>query len=197
MIRGRRAHGAALATLPTCAHLSPDSQARLHRAGSVPCKPKTLKMSAYGTFSPTARPPRVLPTPWALPTPAFATWQGCREKPPAPLPQALGRLQPVKAKPLRGCFASLDRFPAPSASVSFATPRRWRGSRATKSCILPLTPWNRPNTHRRGRWIGFATCPCGLLKMSGVWGKAPRLVFVFEVVRVDVTVQKRSKKCAF
>ena len=25
-IRGRRAHGAALATLPTCAHLSPDSQ---------------------------------------------------------------------------------------------------------------------------------------------------------------------------
>ena len=78
-IRGRRAHGAALATLPTCAHLSPDSQARLHRAGSVPCKPKTLKMSAYGTFFPTARPPRVLPTPWALPTPAFATWQGCRE----------------------------------------------------------------------------------------------------------------------
>ena len=32
---------------------------------------------------------------------------------------------------------------------------------------------------------------------SGVWGKAPELVFVFEVVRVDVTVQKRSKKCAF
>ena len=129
MIKGAQgAWGSFLATLPTCAHLSPDSQARLHRAGSVPCKPKTLKMSAYGTFSPTARPPRVLPTPWALPTPAFATWQGCREKPPAPLPrEALGRLQPVKAKPLRGCFASLDRFPAPSASVSFATPRRWRG----------------------------------------------------------------------
>ena len=28
MIRGRRAHGAALATLATCAHLSPDNQAR-------------------------------------------------------------------------------------------------------------------------------------------------------------------------
>ena len=145
MIRGRRAHGAALATLPTCAHLSPDSQARLHRAGSVPCKPKTLKMSAYGTFSPTARPPRVLPTPWALPTPAFATWQGCRKNLLHPYHRALGRLQPVKAKPLRGCFASLDRFPAPSASVSFATPTEMeRGSRATKSCILPLTPWNRP-----------------------------------------------------
>ena len=159
MIRGRRAHGAALATLPTCAHLSPDSQARLHRAGSVPCKPKTLKMSAYGTFSPTARPPRVLPTPWALPTPAFATWQGAGKNLLHPYHRALGRLQPVKAKPLRGCFASLDRFPAPSASVSFATPTEMEGSRATKSCILPLTPWNRPNTHRRGRWIGFATCP--------------------------------------
>ena len=44
-----------------------------------------------------------------------------------------------------------------------------------------------------------ATCPCGLASESGVWGKAPfaELVFVFEVVRVDVTVQKRSKKCAF
>ena len=58
-------------------------------------------------------------------------------------------------------------------------PRRWRGSRATKSCILPLTPWNRPNTHRRGRWIGFATCPCGLASESGVWGKAPRACFLF------------------
>ena len=60
MIRGRRAHGAALATLATCAHLSPDSQARLHRAGSVPCKPKTLKMSAYGTFSPYCATPKGL-----------------------------------------------------------------------------------------------------------------------------------------
>ena len=85
-----KAHGAALATLPTCAHLSPDSQARLHRAGSVPCKPKTLKMSAYGTFSLTARPQGSCQHPWALPTPAFATWQGCREKPPAPLPQSVG-----------------------------------------------------------------------------------------------------------
>ena len=115
-----------------------------------------------------------------------------------PYHRALGRLQPVKAKPLRGCFASLDRFPAPSASVSFATPRRWEGSRATKSCILPLTPWNRPNTHRRGRWIGFATCPCGLPSVSGVWGKAPKACFfVFEVVRVDVTVQKGQKNVHF
>ena len=118
--------GQLLATLPTCAHLSPDSQARLHRAGSVPCKPKTLKMSAYGIFPYCATPKGLANTVGAAP-PAFATWQGCREKPPAPLPQALGRLQPVKAKPLRGCFASLDRFPAPSASVSFATPTEMGG----------------------------------------------------------------------
>ena len=76
MIRGRRAHGAALATLPTCAHLSPDSQARLHRAGSVPCKPKTLKMSAYGNIFPYCATPRVLPTPWALPHPRSPRGRG-------------------------------------------------------------------------------------------------------------------------
>ena len=93
--------------------------------------------------------------------------------------EALGRLQPVKAKPLRGCFASLDGFPAPSASVSFCYPHGdGEGSRATKSCILPLTPWNRPNTHRRGRWIGFATCPCGLASEWGL-GQSPQACFLF------------------
>ena len=194
MIRGRRAHGAALATLPTCAHLSPDSQARLHRAGSVPCKPKTLKMSAYGTFSPTARPPRVLPTPWALPTPAFATWQGCGKDLLHPYHRALGRLQPSR---YAVASQALTGFQLRPLRLVLLPPRRWEGSRATKSCILPLTPWNRPNTHRRGRWIGFATCPCGLASESGVWGKAPELVFCFEVVRVDVTVQKGQKNVHF
>ena len=139
MIRGRRAHGAALATLPTCAHLSPDSQARLHRAGSVPCKPKPLNECLRHIF-PLLRDPQ-------------GSCQHCGRCPHPRSPRGRGagktsctlttercRLQPVKAKPLRGCFASLDRFPAPSASVSFATPRRWRGVKATKSCILPLTP---------------------------------------------------------
>ena len=178
MIRGRRAHGAALATLPTCAHLSPDSQARLHRAGSVPCKPKTLKMSAYGTFSLLRDPQGSCQHPWALPTPAFATWQGCR-KTSCTLTTERCRLQPVKAKPPCGCFASLDRFPAPSASVSFATPRRWRGVKGDEVVHFTLDALNRLNTHRRGRWIGFATCPCGLASESGVWGKAPRACFLF------------------
>ena len=153
-------------------------------------------MSAYGTFSSTARPPRVLLTPWALPTPAFATWQGVQENL-LHLTTERCRLQPVKANTLRGCFASLGQVSSPSASVSFATPRRWRGVKGDEVVHFTLDALNRPNTHRRGRWIGLATCPCGLASESGV-GQSPKgLFFVFEVVRVDVTVQKRSKNVHF
>ena len=139
VIRGRRAHGAALATLPTCAHLSPDSQARLHRAGSVPCKPKTLKNEVpTAHFSLLRDPQGSCQHRGRCPHP-FATWQGCR-KPSCTLTTERWVASNPKAKTLRGCFASLDRFPAPSASVSFATPTEMEGSRATKSCILPLTP---------------------------------------------------------
>ena len=89
VIRGRRAHGAALATLPTCAHLSPDSQARLHRAGSVPCKPKTLKMSAYGTFSLLRDPQGSCQHRGRCPHPRSPRGRGAG-KPPAPLPQSVG-----------------------------------------------------------------------------------------------------------
>ena len=178
MIRGRRAHGAALATLPTCAHLSPDSQARLHRAGSVPCKPKTLKMSAYGTFSLTARPPRVLPTPWALPTPAFATGRGAG-KTSCTLTTERCRLQ--LPRPSRYAVASqaLTGFQLRPLRLVLLPPRRWRGVKGDEVVHFTLDALNRPNTHRRGRWIGFATCPCGLASESGVWGKAPRACFLF------------------
>ena len=133
MIRGRRAHGAALATLPTCAHLSPDSQARLHRAGSVPCKPKTLKMSAYGTFSLYCATPKGLAnTRGRCPHPRSPRGRGAG-KTSCTLTTERCRLQPVKAKLLRGCFASLDRFPAPSASVSFATPTEMERGQGRRS----------------------------------------------------------------
>ena len=127
MIRGRRAHGAALATLPTCAHLSPDSQARLHRAGSVPCKPKTLKMSAYGTFSLLRDPQGSCQHPWALPTPAFATWQGCRENLLHPYHRALS---PPTCKG-QACYAvasqALTGFQLRPLRLVLLPPRRWRG----------------------------------------------------------------------
>ena len=92
-------------------------------------------MSAFGNIYPLLRASRGS-TPWALPTPAFATWQGAGDAyglTPAPQPQSVGRLQPVKAKPLRGCFASLDRFPAPSASDRFATPKEMERSQGRRS----------------------------------------------------------------
>ena len=178
MIRGRRAHGAALATLATCAHLSPDSQARLHRAGSVPCKPKPLNECLRHIF-PTARPPRVLPTPWALPTPAFATGRGAG-KTSCTLTTERCRLQPVKAK-RRYAVASqaLTGFQLRPLRLVLLPPRRWRGVKGDEVVHFTLDALNRPNTHRRGRWIGFATCPCGLASESGVWGKAPRACFLF------------------
>ena len=130
--------------------------------------------------SPCYAPPRGLLTPWGVaPHPTFATWQGCRGKPPAPLPRSVGSPPTCKGQAASGCFASLDRFPAPSASDRLLPPRRWRGQGRRSRAFLPLTPWSRPNTHRRGRWIGFATCPCGLASESGVWGKAPRSYFLF------------------
>ena len=139
-------------------------------------------MSAFGTFPYYAPPKGLSNTVGVAPHPTFATWQGCRGKPPAPLPQSVGS-PPTQRLALRGCFASLDRFPAPSASVSFATPRRWRGVKGDEVVHFTLDALNRPNTHRRGRWIGFATCPCGLASERG-FGQSPKvLFFVFEVVR--------------
>ena len=180
MIRGRRAHGAALATLPTCAHLSPDSQARLHRAGSVPCKPKTLKMSAYGTFSLLRDPQGSCQHPWALPTPAFATWQGCRENLLHPYHRALS---PPTCKGQVASYAvasqALTGFQLRPLRLVLLPPRRWRGVKGDEVVHFTLDALNRPNTHRRGRWIGFATCPCGLASESGFGAKPQGLVFCF------------------
>ena len=127
MIRGRRAHGAALATLPTCAHLSPDSQARLHRAGSVPCKPKTLKMSAYGTFSLTARPPRVLPTPVGAAHTRVRHVAGVQENLLHPYHRALS--PPTRKGRARYAVASqaLTGFQLRPLRLVLLPPRRWRG----------------------------------------------------------------------
>ena len=60
-----------------------------------------------------------------------------------------------------------------------------------------LDALNRPNTHRRGRWIGFATRPLRPASESGVWGKAPRACFLFLKLLGGCNLFKRSKKCAF
>ena len=156
MIRGRRAHGAALATLPTCAHLSPDSQGYTELALCL-VNPKPLNECLRHIFLYCAT-PRVLPTPWALPTPAFATWQGCRENLLHPYHRALS---PPTRKGCRYAVASqaLSGFQLRPLRLVLLPPRRWRGVKGDEVVHFTLDALNRPNTHRRGRWIGFATCP--------------------------------------
>ena len=195
MIRGRRAHGAALATLPTCAHLSPDSQG-LHRAGSVPCKPKTLKMSAYGTFSLLRDPQGSCQHRGRCPHPRSPRGRGAGKNLLHPYHRALS---PPTCKGCRYAVASqaLTGFQLRPLRLVLLPPRRWRGVKGDEVVHFTLDALNRPNTHRRGRWIGFATCPCGLASESGVWGKAPRACFLFLKLLGGCNRSKRSKKCAF
>ena len=128
MIRGRRAHGAALATLATCAHLSPDSQARLHRAGSVPCKPKTLKMSAYGTFFPLLRDPQgSCQHRGRCPHPRSPRGRGAGKNLLHPYHRALGRLQPVKAKPQAVASQALTGLQLRPLRLMWLCSQRWKG----------------------------------------------------------------------
>ena len=146
---------------------------------------------------PTARPQGSCQHSWALPTPAFATWQGCRENLLHPYHRALS---PPTCKGCRYAVASqaLTGFQLRPLRLVLLPPRRWRGVKGDEVVHFTLDALNRPNTHRRGRWIGFATCPCGLASESGGLGQSPKgLFFVFEVVRVDVTVQKGQKMCIF
>ena len=196
MIRGRRAHGAALATLPTCAHLSPDSQARLHRAGSVPCKPKTLKMSAYGTFSLLRDPQGSCQHRGRCPHPRSPRGRGAG-KTSYTLTTERCRLQPVKAKRYAVASQALTGFQLRPLRLVLLPPRRWRGVKGDEVVHFTLDALNRPNTHRRGRWIGFATCPCGLASESGVWGKAPRACFLFLKLLGGCNRSKRSKNVHF
>ena len=128
----KRAQGAwgSTATLPTCAHLSPDSQARLHRAGSVPCKPKTLKMSAYGTFFPyCATPKGSCQHRGRCPHPRSPRGRGAGKNLLHPYHrETLGRLQPVKGQAATRLLRKpLTGFQLRPLRLVLLPPRRWRG----------------------------------------------------------------------
>ena len=175
MIRGRRAHGAALATLATCAHLSPDSQARLHRAGSVPCKPKTLKMSAYGTFFPLLRDPQgSCQHRGRCPHPRSPRGRGAGKNLLHPYHRALGRLQPVKAKPQAVASQALTGLQLRPLRLMWLCSQRWKGVKGSEAVHFTLDALE-PTTSATGSggWV-LTACPCGAASEAGVWGKAPR-----------------------
>ena len=135
-------------------------------------------MSAFGTF-PCYAPPKGLNTRGALPhTPRSPRGRGAGEN---LLHPYHGALSPPtrKAKPQAVASQALTGFQLRLLRIVLLPPRRWRGVKGGVAVHFTLDALSRPNTHRRGRWIGFATCPCGLASESGVWGKAPRSCFLF------------------
>ena len=136
-------------------------------------------MSAYGTFSLLRDPQGSCQHSWALPTPAFATWQGCRETSCTLYHRALSPPTCKGQAYYAVASQALTGFQLRPLRLVLLPPRRWRGVKGDEVVHFTLDALNRPNTHRRGRWIGFATCPCGLASESGVWGKAPRACFLF------------------
>ena len=142
-------------------------------------------MSAYGTLSSTARPPRVLPTPWALPTPAFATWQGCRENLLHPYHRALGRLQPVKAKPQAVASQALTGFQLHPLRIVLLLSRRWRGVKGGEAVHFTLDALE-PTQHfatGSGGWV-LTACPA-----------APQVRLGFGAKPQGVDTRKASMYC--
>ena len=136
-------------------------------------------MSAFGTF-PYYAPPRGLATlVGRCPTPHVRHVAGVQGKTSCTLTTEM--LSPPTCKGRRYAVASqaLTGFQLRPLRLVLLPPRRWRGVKGDEVVHFTLDALNRPNTHRRGRWIGFATCPCGLASESGVWGKAPRSCFLF------------------
>ena len=128
----------------------------LVRRALAPLTPKTLKMSAYGTLSPYCATPKGLANTVGAAHTRVRHVAGVQGKPPAPLPQSVGSPPTCKGQAASGCFASLDRFPAPSASDRFATLTEVeRGQGQRSRAFLPLTPWSRPNTSPQGQVVGF------------------------------------------
>ena len=135
-------------------------------------------MSAYGTFSLLRDPQGSCATTVGAAHTRVRHVAGCRETLLHPYHRALS---PPTRKACRYAVASqaLTGFQLRPLRLVLLPPRRWRGVKGDEVVHFTLDALNRPNTHRRGRWIGFATCPCGLASESGVWGKAPRACFLF------------------
>ena len=143
----------------------------------MPCKqdPKTLKMSAYGFAVPLLRDPQGSCQHRGRCPPAFATWQGVQGKTSCTLTtEALGRLQPVKAKPQAVASQALTGFQLRPLRIVLLLSRRWRGVKGGEAVHFTLDALE-PTQHfatGSGGWV-LTACPCGATSEAGVWGKAP------------------------
>ena len=138
-------------------------------------------MSAFSTSTLLLRAPGGLSKPWALPTPAFATWQGAGDAyglTPAPQPQSVG--SPPTSKGCRYAVASqaLTGFLLRPLRIVLLFPRRWKGVKGDVVVHFTLDALNRLQHSAQGMWIGFATCPRGLASERG-FGAKPQGLYKF------------------
>ena len=135
-------------------------------------------MSAYGTLSPYCATPKGLANTVGAAHTRVRHVAGVQGKPPAPLPQALGRLQPVKAKPQAVASQALTGFQLrPLRIVFLLLSRRWRGVKGGEAVHFTLDALE-PTQHfatGSGGWV-LTACPCGAPSEAGVWGKAPAVL---------------------
>ena len=133
-------------------------------------------MSAYGTLSPYCATPKGLANTVGAAHTRVRHVAGVQGKTSCTLTTNVGSPPTCKGQAASGCFASLDRFPAPSASDRFATlteVERGQGRRSRAFTLDALEPTQHFATGSGG-WV-LTACPCGAASEAGVWGKAPVL----------------------
>ena len=141
-------------------------------------------MSAYGTFSPTARPPKGLANTVGAAHTRVRHVAGVQGKTSCtPLPPERWVASTCK-RPSRYAVASqaLTGFQLRPLRLVLLPPRRWRGVKGDEVVHFTLDALESTNTHRRGRWIGLPPAPAASQVMSGVWGKAPRLILFLKLL---------------
>ena len=119
-------------------------------------------MSAFGTSTPYYAPPGGCQTVGAAHT-RVRHVAGVQATPAAltllPQPQALGRLQPVKAKPLRGSSQALTGFLLRPLRIVLLHPRRWKGVKGDAVVHFTLDALESTQHSAQGNVDRFATCP--------------------------------------
>ena len=128
---------------------------------------------------PTTRPPGGCQNRGRCPHPRSPRGRGAGDAyglTPAPQPQSVGSPPTSKGQAATRFFASLDRFPAPSASDRFATPKEMERVKGDAVVHFTLDALESTQHSAQGMWIGFATCPCGLASEWGL-GQSPKQSF--------------------
>ena len=92
-----------------------------------------------------------------------------------PYHRALGRLQPVKAKPQAVASQALTGLQLRPLRLMWLCSQRWKGVKGGEAVHFTLDALE-PTQHSAtgsGGWV-LTACPCGAASEAGVWGKAPR-----------------------